>query len=132
VLDDYENPELIDNGVRLSGRRIAHAPAYQFSLGGEYYVTNNWTLRANIEGKDEFYFSNSHNSKSNSYLLLNSSIDYKKGDWKVSLWGRNLLDKDYDTRGFFFGIDPSAGYADKTYTQKGDPRVVGLNLTWDY
>jgi outer membrane receptor protein involved in Fe transport len=132
VLDDYENPELLDNGVRLSGRRIAHAPSYQFSLGGEYYVTNNWTFRANIEGKDEFYFSNSHNSKSHSYVLLNSSIDYKKGDWKVSLWGRNLLDKDYDTRGFFFGIDPSAGYADKTYAQKGDPRVVGVNLTWDY
>jgi len=132
VLDDYENPKLLAQGITVSGRRIAHAPAYQFSLGGEYYVTNNWTLRANIEGKDEFYFSNSHNSKSNSYVLLNSSIDYKKGDWKVSLWGRNLLDKDYDTRGFFFGIDPSAGYADKTYTQKGDPRVVGVNLTWDY
>ncbi len=132
VLDDYENPELLANGITLSGRRIAHAPAYQFSLGGEYYVTNNWTFRANIEGKDEFYFSNSHNSKSSSYVLLNSSIDYKKGDWKVSLWGRNLLDKDYDTRGFYFGIDPSTGYTSDTYTQKGDPRVVGINLTWDY
>lgn len=132
VLDDYENPKLLASGITLSGRRIAHAPAYQFSLGGEYYITNNWTLRANIEGKDEFYFSNSHNSKSNSYVLLNSSIDYKKGDWKVSLWGRNLLDKDYDTRGFYFGIDPSTEYTSKTYTQKGDPRVIGVNLTWDY
>ena len=132
VLDNYENPKLLADGITLSGRRIAHAPAYQFSLGGEYYVTNNWTFRTNIEGKDEFYFSNSHNSKSNSYVLVNSSLDYAKGNWKVSLWGRNLLDKDYDTRGFFFGIDPSAGYADKTYTQKGDPRVIGVNLTWDY
>ncbi|MBE0439829.1 MAG: TonB-dependent receptor [Gammaproteobacteria bacterium] len=132
VLDDYENPELLADGITLSGRRIAHAPAYQFSLGGEYYVTNNWTFRANVEGKDEFYFSNSHNSKSNSYVLVNSSLDYAKGNWKVSVWGRNLLDKDYDTRGFFFGIDPSADYAPKSYTQKGDPRVVGVNLTWDY
>jgi iron complex outermembrane receptor protein len=132
VMDDYENPKLLANGITLSGRRIAHAPAYQFSLGGEYYVTNNWTFRANVEGKDEFYFSNSHNSKSNSYVLLNSSIDYKKGDWKVSLWGRNLLDKEYDTRGFFFGIDPSLSYEAGSYNQKGDPRVVGINLTWDY
>ncbi len=132
VLDDYENPKLLADGITLSGRRIAHAPVYQFSLGGEYYVTHNWTFRANVEGKDEFYFSNSHNSKSKSYALVNSSLDYAKGNWKVSLWGRNLLDKDYDTRGFFFGIDPSAGYAAKTYTQKGDPRVIGINLTWDY
>lgn len=132
VMDDYENPKSLSNGTSLRGRRIAHAPSYQFTLGSEHYIGNNWTLRANIEGKDEFYFSNSHNSKSNSYVLLNSSIDYKKGDWKVSLWGRNLLDKDYDTRGFFFGIDPSAGYAKGTYTQKGDPRVIGVNLTWDY
>jgi len=132
VMDDYENPELLSQGITLSGRRVAHAPAYQFSIGSEHYIGNNWTFRANIEGKDEFYFSNSHNSKSSSYVLLNSSIDYKNGYWKVSIWGRNLLDKDYDTRGFFFGIDPSAGYAAKTYTQKGDPRVVGVNLTWDY
>jgi len=134
VMDDYDNPKLISEGISVSGRRIAHAPAYQFNLGGEHYVGNNWTFRANIEGKDEFYFSNNHNSKSTSYVLLNSSIDYQNGDWKVSLWGRNLLDKEYDTRGFFFGIDPSAGagYEARSYNQKGDPRIVGINVTWDY
>ncbi len=132
VLDDYENPELLSNGITLSGRRIAHAPAYQFSFGGEYYFAQNWTFRANLEGKDEFYFSNSHNAKSSSYALVNSSLDYTKGDWKVSLWGRNLFDKDYDTRGFFWGIDPGTGYEDRKYTQKGDPRVVGINVSWDY
>jgi iron complex outermembrane recepter protein len=132
TFDDYENPDLLANGVKISGRRQAHAPAYQFTLGGEYYFAQNWTFRANVEGKDEFYYSNSHNSKSNSYAIVNSSIDYQNGDWKVTLWGRNIFDKDYYTRGFFFGNDPSIGYADRTYTQYADPRVVGLSLTWDY
>lgn len=132
VMDDYENPELLAEGISLSGRRIAHAPAYQFNLGGEYYISNHWTFRVNAEGRDEFFFSNSHNAKSTSYVLFNSSLDYAKGNWKVSLWGRNLFDKDYDTRGFYFGIDPSTEYTANTYTQKGAPRVVGLNLTWDY
>ena len=132
VLDDYENPKLLADGITLSGRRIAHAPAYQFSLGGEYYANNNWTFRTSIEGKDEFFFSNGHNTKSSSYVIVNSSLDYTKGDWKVSLWGRNLLDKDFDTRGFFFGIDPSTEYTPAVYTQKGEPRIVGINVTWDY
>ena len=129
TFDDYKNPSL---SVKIDGRRQAHAPAYQFTLGGEYYFAHNWTFRANIEGKDEFYYSNSHNSKSSSYAIVNSSIDYQNGDWKVTLWGRNIFDRDYYTRGFFFGNDPSIGYADQTYTQYADPRVVGMSLTWDY
>jgi outer membrane receptor protein involved in Fe transport len=128
--NEYDNPDL--SSINVEGRRQAHAPAYTFNLGGEYYFSPGWTFRANVEGKDDFYFSNSHNEKSKSYALVNSSIDYRNGDWKVTLWGRNLFDKDYDTRGFFFGNDPAIGYADALYTQKGDPRVVGLSLSYDY
>jgi outer membrane receptor protein involved in Fe transport len=132
TFDEYDNPDLLADGIKISGRRQAHAPAYQFNLGGEFHFAQNWTFRANIEGKDEFYFSNSHNEKSSSYAIVNSSIDYQTGDWKVTLWGKNLFDKDYATRGFFFGNDPSIGYADRNYTQKGDPRVVGLSVSYDY
>ncbi|MFW5427433.1 MAG: TonB-dependent receptor [Methylophagaceae bacterium] len=130
--DDYDNADLLANGIKISGRRQAHAPTYQFSLGSEVYFAQNWTFRINVEGKDNFYFSNSHNEKSQSYALVNSSIDYRNGDWKVTLWGKNLFDKEYSTRGFFFGNDPATGYADTNYTQKGDPRVVGLSVSWDY
>lgn len=131
-LHNYKNPQLLSEGINLKGRRIAHAPAYQFSIGGELYITNNLTFTANIEGKDEFYFSNSHNFKSSSYTITNASLNYELENWTISLWGKNLFDKDYGTRGFQFGIDPSLSYADGTYTQKGDPRVVGLSLNWDY
>lgn len=131
-LKDYENPELLEEGISLSGRRIAHAPAYTFSIGGEIYLSSNWTLRANVEGKDEFYFSNSHNAKSGSYAITNASLQYQEKNWTVSFWGRNLFDKDYYTRGFFFGIDPSVGYEDRVYTQYGDPRVVGMTVSYDY
>lgn len=131
-LHNYKNPQLLSEGINLKGRRIAHAPAYQFSIGGELYITNNLTFTANIEGKDEFYFSNSHNFKSSSYTITNASLNYELENWTISLWGKNLFDKDYGTRGFQFGNDPSLGYADGTYTQKGDPRVVGLSLNWDY
>jgi len=128
--DEYNNPD--PASYDANGRRQAHAPGYQFSLGSEVYLTSNWTFKANIEGKDEFFYSNSHSSKSSSYSIVNSSLDYRNGDWKVSLWGRNLFDKDYYTRGFFFANNAPAYDAPDTYTQFGEPRVVGVNVTWDY
>jgi iron complex outermembrane recepter protein len=130
VFDEYDNPDL--GSYNPESRQMAHAPKYQFSLGSDIRLTPNWTFRAGMEGKDEFYFSNSHNAKSGSYVIYNASLEYQLENWKVTLWGRNLFDKDYYTRGFFFGNDPKDGYADHTYTQYGDPRVVGLTLSYDY
>jgi outer membrane receptor protein involved in Fe transport len=86
-----------------------------------------------VEGKDGFYFSDSHNAQSNGYALLNASADYKHDKhWKVSMWVRNLLDKDYATRGFFFGNNPANGYVDEKYTQYAEPRVAGVTVSYDY
>ncbi|MDX1574263.1 MAG: TonB-dependent receptor [Methylophaga sp.] len=132
TFDDYENPELEAEGFDIEGRRQAHAPSYQFTVGGEIYLTSNWTLRANVEGKDEFYFSNSHNAKSGSYAITNASLEYQQQNWRFTLWGRNLFDKDYYTRGFFFGNDPRIGYAERAYKQLADPRVIGMTVSYDY
>ena len=127
--DEYDDPD----GIDISGRRQAHAPNYQFAAGTEVYIGQNWTARANIEGKDEFYFSDRHNAKSNSYALVNASIEYAIESWRVNLWGRNLFDKDYAVRGFgSFGNNPSKGYITETYTQQGEPRIVGVSLSYDY
>lgn len=130
--EEYDNPDITSNDIE--GRRQAHAPSYQFTLGGEIYLTPNWTLRANMEGKDDFYFSNSHNSKSGSYVIYNASVAYQKENWKFTLWGRNLFDKDYYTRGFFFDNTPPLydGSNNNTYKQFGDPRVIGMTVSYDY
>jgi len=127
--DQYDDP----NGIDVSGRRQAHAPNYQFSAGTEVYIGQHWTARANVEGKDKFYFSDRHNAKSNSYALVNASIEYALESWRINLWGRNLFDKDYAVRGFgSFGNNPANGYITETYTQQGEPRIVGLSVSYDY
>ena len=54
----------------------------------------------------------------------------------ISLWGRNLTDEDVETRGFYFsnegGNNPSNGYAAEAYTQFGEPRLVGLSVTFEW
>ena len=119
-------------GVEYNGRQVSHAPDYTFSLGSEYYLNHRWTISANIEGKDQFYFSDSHNAESGSYAIVNASANYKHGNWNVNVWARNLFDKDFYTRGFFFGNNPAKGYADENFKQFGEPRVAGVTLSYDY
>ena len=126
--DDYKNPK--PGAFSPKGRNVANAPSYQFSLGSEWYVAPQWTLRANVEGKDALYFSDSHNSRSNAYALVNTSVDYTTKHWKTTLWVRNLFDKDYATRGFFF--DLSSGTNPQGYQQLGEPRIGGVTVTYDY
>ena len=125
----------------MTGRALAHAPGYNFSFGGEVYLTDNWTLSANIEGKDAFYFSDSDNQKSKAYTLVNSALAYERKNWMVTLWGRNLTDQKYATRGYYFGIDPrleydssngTGGYDDGLYTQQGAPRTFGVTASYQF
>ena len=126
--DEYSNPKL----TGIEDRRMAQTPAYTFNIGSEVYLSPSFIFRTNIEGKDEFYFSNSHNEKSESYALTNASLQYRMGEWNITLWARNLFDKDYGTRGFFFGNNPEKGYVQESYTQRGEPRTMGLSVAWDY
>ena len=81
-----------------------------------------------MEGKDEYYFSNSHSAKSDSYELFNASVSYRAENWRLSVWGRNLSDEDYFVRGFFFGNDPRDFYTARPFTQLGEPRQYGVTL----
>ncbi|MDO3381240.1 TonB-dependent receptor [Gilvimarinus algae] len=112
----------------LSGHDLPHAPSYQFTLGGEYYFTDQWFARIELEGKDSFYFSSRHEAQSDAYELINARIGYNAEHWQLALWARNLTDEDTQVRGFgSFGNDPRKGYATEPYYQFGEPRVVGLS-----
>lgn len=128
TLDDFTNA----NGEIFSGRDQAHAPDYTYNLGLNYFVNDQWTLSVSVDGKDAFYFSDSHNEKSESVNLVNASVNYSIDDWQVSAWIRNATDEDYKTRGFYFGNDPRDGYTAKQYHQYGEPSVFGITLDYQF
>ncbi len=116
----------------LTGRAPAQSPKYQYNIGLDYNFLENWMFRANVEGRGSYYFSNTHDEKSDPYALFNSSLSYMHENWTVTFWGRNLFDETYETRGFYFGNNPANGYIDELYTQKGDPRTFGFTLSYDF
>ncbi|WP_286267254.1 TonB-dependent receptor [Thalassotalea atypica] len=127
-LTDYVNA----NGEDFSGREQAHAPQYTYNVGVNYYITSAWFFNLSIDGKDEFYFSDSHEQQSDSVNLVNASLTYSANDWQVKAWARNLTDENYKTRGFYFGNDPRDGYTAKSYHQYGEPAVFGVSLDYQF
>ncbi len=126
---DAEFDEFINEfGEDLSGRDQAHAPGYMFNLALNY-EKGPWFASVSADGKDEFYFSDRHAVKSDSYTLYNASFGYGTDQWRVTFWGRNLGDEDYYVRAFgSFGNDPRKFYATEPYFQFGEPRITGLTL----
>ncbi|MGB1402337.1 MAG: TonB-dependent receptor [Porticoccaceae bacterium] len=117
----------------LDRREQAHAPSYQFSVGSSVRVSNDLSFTVDIEGKDEFFLSSRHSSRTRSYELFNASIDYNRNHWTLSFWGRNLTDKDVVVRGFgSFGNDPRKGYVTEPYYQFGAPRVLGVTVKYEF
>lgn len=132
VLDAEFDEYINEDGVDLSGEEQAHAPGYMFSVGLDY-ENSGWFARISADGKDEFYFSNSGlRAQSDSHVLVNGRLGYRADQWSLSLWGRNLTDKDYFIRAFDdFGNDPRKGYITEAYYQYGEPRIVGVSFEYE-
>ena len=124
LLTEYDTPL----SLALNSREQAHAPSYQYVIGSRLQLSPNLLWIVEAEGKDKFYLSSSHNERSQSYRLANTSLLYSTKDWTFSLWGRNLTDQDVIVRGFGgFGNDPRKYYAPEPYYQYGEPRTFGIS-----
>ena len=135
LLDTEFNDFVNSSGEDLDGEEQAHAPRYQFFIGAEYRSPIGFYARLELEGKDEFYFSDSRRFSerpddlvSDAYELWNASIGYERERWDIRLWGRNLADEEYAIRGFYFPNDPRDFYTERGWFQYGDPRRYGVTL----
>ncbi len=137
-LNDYTDAK----GNSLDGEDQAHAPNYQFNVGINIQPTEHWLINLSANGKDEFYFSDTRFSsgepidrkdlKSKAVELINASVSYLSDNYQIKIWARNLADKDYANRGFYFGNDPRDGYTAKQYTQLAEPLVFGVTLDYQF
>ncbi len=128
-LDTKINDFVTKSGLNQDGREQAQAPKYQYAFSARYNVTDELYAMLGIEGKDDYYFSDSHNAQAPNTNLVNASLGYEAESWAVRAWARNVFDETVPTRGFEFGNNPLDGYTSQTYIQLGEPRVAGVTFT---
>ena len=117
--------------IDLQDRAQAHAPEKTYSVGMNFDVMNNFYLKFDINGKSSFYYSDSHDNKSQSYQLVNIHFGYSKDNISAEFWVRNAFDKYYSTRGFYFGNE-APNFVDTLYRRQGDPKNFGLSLRYNF
>lgn len=125
---------VLANGEQVDKQDQAQAPNYTFNVGAVIQLSEqiNWLIDA--DGKDEYRFSDGHDEKSPSYVLVNTSMRFDVQQWSFSVWVKNVFDKEYYVRGFGgFNNDPRDGYATpQPYFQLADGRQIGMNANFEF
>jgi iron complex outermembrane recepter protein len=104
-------------------RELANAPHWQAAVNATYRDPRGPFARVDVTGMGGYYFDLPPNeTTSKPYGLLNAKIGWETARWSAYLSGRNLLDKRYPVRGFYFGdVPPNFPY--EVNIQLGDPRT---------
>jgi iron complex outermembrane receptor protein len=115
-------------GEASVSRELANAPHWQAALNAVFRDPRGPFARVDLTGMGAYYFDLPPNpTRSTPYGLVNLRLGWESARWSAYLWGRNLLDRNYPVRGFFFGLEPP-NYPNKLYLQLGDPRSLGANF----
>ena len=102
----------------------ARCPERCTAAGGIY-------LRADLTGRGSFYYDLPALDPytSHAYVLLNLKAGVIRDRWSADVWIRNVTDRDYTVRGFYFGDVPPA-FAYQQFAQLGPPRQVGATVSY--
>jgi len=114
--------------LSYGNREIAHAPKYKYNLNLEYLIKENLSFNIETIYVSSFYFEEQNNERSNSYNLINASIEYSYKNIQISIWSKNLTNQKYAIRGYKFLLDPS--YTIRSYQSFGEPKTAGITLNF--
>ncbi len=113
-------------GMDASGNSLANAPEQTWSVGMSYdrdVRGGDLFASADYVGvKDLFY--DPSNLQSENYELVNLTCGYRRGDWRMGLFVRNVLDEEYVPVAF------QANPADPNFFigENGAPRTWGVSV----
>lgn len=131
LMDSWLDPFTLSNGNAGGGRRLANTPPYGYSAGVRYDGAPGFFGQVELIGRARQFDSNNHDEARRSFNVVNLSIGYSRGDWTLTLWARNLLDRLYDKRVYYFGNeDPD--YLPARYETHADPRQVGVTAAYRF
>jgi outer membrane receptor protein involved in Fe transport len=104
-------------------RELPDAPHWQAAVNATYRDPRGPFARVDATGMGGYYFDLPPNfTTSRPYGLLHGKVGWETARWSVYLSGRNLLNKRYPVRGFYFG-DVPPNFPNEVYLQLGDPRT---------
>ena len=115
-----------DDSYDYAGNFLPYAPQETFSLNAAcnlpvpHSVAGHLVLSMGLNGVGRIYWDTTNTLSQPFYCTLSASLSWEKGHFGASLWGKNLLDREYRT--FYF---ESIG---NKFFSLGKPLQAGLSL----
>ena len=121
------------DGATLPDRALPHAPSWQGALSGTLHGRGGSFLRAELTGRGSFYYDLPALDPyaSHAYMLLNLKAGLLRDRWSADIWVRNVTDRNYAVRGFYFG-DVPPNFPSQQFVQLGAPRQVGATVSYSF
>lgn len=119
--DKYEN-----NGENYSNNYLPFAPRQTAAVSVTYDIpvpstfANKLIFNAGWNGTGRIYWNEANSLSQSSYELFSASLSWNKGAFGASVWGKNLLDKEYNT--FYFNS------INHDFFAQGKPLQFGASL----
>ena len=120
-------------GTSYGNRELSHSPNHKYTLGIYYdfskYING---LKIDIQSSyiSNFYFEEQNDEQSNSYNLIDISLEYKYKNLTAALWSKNITNEKYAIRGYKFVLDPISEEG-KSYKSFGNLRTTGITLSFN-
>ena len=116
----------------LKGNRLPYAPDFTGNVSVNYTVplqSGDISFSGNLYYSGSWYAYADNNLKQPAYAVLNAQVAWSLSDSgpKISVWGKNLTDKDYAT--FMVAqLNPGGG----TFRSISEPRTYGVTLSQSF
>ena len=110
-------------------REQAHAPNYTYNINFIYEFSKNNSINLSFNGMDKFYFDDQYDYMSNNRDIIDIAYNLRYKNIELTLFTKNISDEKYEVRGYTFGLEPP-NYEIKNYKSYGQPRSIGINLTY--
>ena len=117
--------------VNYDGNYVPFVPMHTMAAGLEYtqpvshHYIKNFFFGINTTGAGKIYWGEDNVYSQPFYALLNAHAGLDFGAVRIDLWGKNLLDTDYDT--FFF--TSAATTRELKFGQQGAPLQFGVDIS---
>ncbi|MFT8896453.1 MAG: TonB-dependent receptor [Acetobacter sp.] len=104
-------------GTDYSGKQMAGTPRSNFGFSADWHPAAGWTVNASVvrRGRTTLYPSSAVQNAP--YVLVDAQIEKRWKHWSVALYGHNLTDSSYFTRGLSGG-----------YVVAANPRQLGFRV----
>lgn len=110
-----------------AGNDLTQSPDVVFNIGGNLTIptsVGDFDVNATLYYNDGFFWDQQNRLRESSYTILNAQIAYQATEnWRVRVWGKNLLDKKY------YGYQFASSVGDQG--APAAPLTFGIAVDWE-